>query len=107
MIRKTIQALALCLLCVGPLAAQMIMSSPEIGASTVRTMYYLSIICARRSVWRQGRFVLGLLDVIVARWRGGVLRRPRPPLTPTGGCRSRMATAGEQSGHLCRVDILQ
>ena len=27
------------------------MSSPEIGASTVRTMYYLSIICARRSIY--------------------------------------------------------
>jgi len=27
------------------------MSSPEIGASTVRTMYYLSIICARRSLF--------------------------------------------------------
>jgi len=26
------------------------MSSPEIGASTVRIMYYLSIICARRSI---------------------------------------------------------
>jgi len=35
----------------GPYAAQTIMSSPEIGASTVRTMYYLSIICARRSLF--------------------------------------------------------
>ena len=35
----------------GPLAAQTIMSSPEIGASTVRTMYYLSIICARESIY--------------------------------------------------------
>jgi cardiolipin synthase A/B len=34
----------------GPLALQTIMSSPEIGASTVRIMYYLSIICARRSI---------------------------------------------------------
>ena len=36
---------------VGPLTAQMILSSPEVGASTVRTMYYLSIICARRSIF--------------------------------------------------------
>jgi cardiolipin synthase len=35
---------------VGPLALQTIMSSPEIGASTVRIMYYLAIICARRSI---------------------------------------------------------
>jgi cardiolipin synthase len=35
----------------GRLAVQTIMSSPEIGASTVRTMYYLSIICARRSIY--------------------------------------------------------
>jgi cardiolipin synthase A/B len=34
----------------GPLALQTIMSSPEIGASNVRIMYYLSIICARRSI---------------------------------------------------------
>ena len=35
----------------GSLAVQTIMSSPEGGASTVRTMYYLSIICARRSIY--------------------------------------------------------
>lgn len=35
----------------GRLAMQTIMSSPEIGASTVRTMYYLSIICARQSIF--------------------------------------------------------
>jgi cardiolipin synthase len=34
----------------GTLALQSIMSSPEIGASTARIMYYLSIICARRSI---------------------------------------------------------
>lgn len=34
----------------GTLALQTIMSSPEIGASTVRIMYYLSIICARRTI---------------------------------------------------------
>lgn len=35
----------------GKLSAQTIMSSPEIGMSTVRTMYYLSIICARKSIY--------------------------------------------------------
>jgi cardiolipin synthase len=35
----------------GSLSVQTIMSSPEIGASTVRTMYYLSIICARQSIY--------------------------------------------------------
>jgi len=35
----------------GPHAALTIMSSPVTGASTVRTMYYLSIICARRAIY--------------------------------------------------------
>jgi cardiolipin synthase len=35
----------------GSVAAQTIMSSPENGASTVRIMYYLSIICATRSIF--------------------------------------------------------
>lgn len=35
----------------GRLALQTILSSPEVGASTVRIMYYLSIICARRSIY--------------------------------------------------------
>jgi cardiolipin synthase len=35
----------------GPHAALTIMSSPVTGASTVRMMYYLSIICARRAIW--------------------------------------------------------
>jgi cardiolipin synthase len=34
----------------GSLALQTIVSSPEIGASNVRIMYYLSIICARRTI---------------------------------------------------------
>jgi cardiolipin synthase len=36
---------------VGPLALQTIMSSPETGSSSVRIMYYLSIVCARRSIY--------------------------------------------------------
>ncbi len=35
----------------GRLAAQTLLSSPEAGASSVRTMYYLSISCARESVF--------------------------------------------------------
>jgi cardiolipin synthase len=34
----------------GSLAVQTLLSSPETGASSVRTMYYLSIVCARRSI---------------------------------------------------------
>lgn len=34
----------------GSLAVQTLMSSPETGASSVRTLYYLSIVCARRSI---------------------------------------------------------
>jgi cardiolipin synthase len=37
--------------CGGPLSALTLMSSPETGASTVRTMYYLSIVCARKSIY--------------------------------------------------------
>ena len=36
---------------VGPLAVQTLLSSPETGASNVRTMYYLSIVCARESIY--------------------------------------------------------
>jgi len=35
----------------GRLSALTVMSSPETGASTVRTMYYLSIVCARKSIF--------------------------------------------------------
>jgi cardiolipin synthase len=35
----------------GPHLALTIMSSPVTGASTARIMYYLSIICARRTLW--------------------------------------------------------
>ncbi len=35
----------------GPLAVQTLLSSPETGASHVRTMYYLSIVCARESIY--------------------------------------------------------
>lgn len=35
----------------GPLAVQTLLSSPETGASNVRTMYYFSIVCARKSIY--------------------------------------------------------
>ena len=35
----------------GRLSAQTLMSSPESGGSVVRTMYYLSIVCARKSIY--------------------------------------------------------
>ena len=35
----------------GPLTVQSILSSPETGSSTVRIMYYLSIVCARKSIF--------------------------------------------------------
>jgi cardiolipin synthase len=58
----------------GSLPAFTIMSSPEIGASAARTMYYLSIVCARRSIYISNPYfvpdevaVAGLID---ARRRG-------------------------------------
>jgi cardiolipin synthase len=35
----------------GTQAVQTLLSSPETGASSVRTMYYLSIVCARESIY--------------------------------------------------------
>jgi cardiolipin synthase len=35
----------------GTLSAQMLLSSPETGGSSVRTLYYLSIVCARHSIF--------------------------------------------------------
>jgi cardiolipin synthase len=58
----------------GPLSAQTIMSSPEIGASTARIMYYLSIICARRSIYIANPYFLpdaAAIDALVeAKARG-------------------------------------
>ena len=62
----------------GPLAAQTIMSSPEIGASTVRTMYYLSIVCARESIYIANPYFVP--DAVGDRRadRGQAARRRRP-----------------------------
>jgi cardiolipin synthase A/B len=40
-----------CISPAGPLAVQTLLSSPETGGSNVRTMYYLSIVCARRAIY--------------------------------------------------------
>ena len=51
------------------------MSSPEIGASTVRTMYYLSIICARRSIYIANPYFVpdaAAIDALVEAKRRGV-----------------------------------
>ena len=56
-------------------AVQTIMSSPEIGASTVRTMYYLSIICARRSLYIANPYFVpdeAAIDALIESKRRGV-----------------------------------
>jgi len=58
----------------GSLAVQTILSSPETGASTVRTMYYLSIACARESIYIANPYFVPdpvALDMLIeARQRG-------------------------------------
>jgi cardiolipin synthase len=59
----------------GRLAIQTIMSSPEIGASTVRTMYYLSIICARKSIYIANPYFVpdeAAIDALVEAKKRGV-----------------------------------
>ena len=67
------------------------------------------VIAGRRPFRRPGRFVLGLLDVIVAWRRCGILRRlqPRQSLTSPGGRPCQPATTGERQSHFRRVDICQ
>ena len=58
----------------GPLVAHTIVSSPEVGASTVRVMYYLSIVCARTSIFIANPYFVpdeAAVDALVeARQRG-------------------------------------
>jgi cardiolipin synthase len=59
----------------GSLSAQTIMGSPETGASTVRIMYYLSIICARRSIYIANPYFLpdaAAIDALVEAKERGV-----------------------------------
>jgi cardiolipin synthase A/B len=59
---------------VGSLAAQTLLSSPEAGASSVRTMYYLSIASARESVFIANPYFIPdsvAIDLLIeARGRG-------------------------------------
>jgi cardiolipin synthase len=51
------------------------MSSPVTGASTVRIMYYLSIICARRRIWMANPYFVPdppALDTLIEAKRRGV-----------------------------------
>jgi cardiolipin synthase len=58
----------------GPLAVQTLLSSPETGASNVRTMYYLSIVCARESIYIANPYFVpdpAAIDTLIeARQRG-------------------------------------
>jgi cardiolipin synthase len=59
----------------GPLAAMTILSSPQTGSSTVRVMYYLSIACARRSIWIANPYFVPderAIDVLIAAKQRGV-----------------------------------
>ncbi|HWQ36650.1 MAG TPA: cardiolipin synthase [Blastocatellia bacterium] len=59
----------------GTLAVQSILSSPETGSSTVRTMYYLSIVCARRSIFIANPYFVpdeNAIRILVAARKRGV-----------------------------------
>lgn len=59
----------------GSLAVQTIMSSPEAGASSVRTMYYLAIICARSSIYIANPYFVPdpvAIDALIEARRRGV-----------------------------------
>jgi cardiolipin synthase len=59
----------------GSLALQTVMSSPETGASTVRTFYYLSITSARKSIYIANPYFVpdqGAIEILVDAKRRGV-----------------------------------
>jgi cardiolipin synthase len=59
----------------GPFRVQTILSSPETGSSTVRTMYYLSIVCARKSIWIANPYFIpdpAAIDILTDAKRRGV-----------------------------------
>ena len=60
---------------VGPLAVQTVMSSPETGASSVRVMHYLPIVCARRSIFVANPYFVpdqAAIDTLIDAKRRGV-----------------------------------
>jgi len=59
----------------GPHLALTLMSTPVTGASTARTMYYLSIVCARRSIWLANPYFVPdapAIDTLIEAKRRGV-----------------------------------
>jgi cardiolipin synthase len=59
----------------GTLSVQTIISSPETGASTARTFYYLSIAAARRTIYIANPYFVpdqGAIDLLVAAKKRGV-----------------------------------
>ncbi len=59
----------------GQMAIQSILSSPETGSSTVRIMYYLSIVCARKSILIANPYFVpdrAALDILIEARRRGV-----------------------------------
>ncbi|HVF90534.1 MAG TPA: phospholipase D-like domain-containing protein [Blastocatellia bacterium] len=59
----------------GDVAVQTIMSSPETGSSTVRIMYYLSIICAREYIYIANPYFVpdqAAIDTLIEAKRRGV-----------------------------------
>jgi len=59
----------------GGLSIQSILSSPETGSSTVRVMYYLSIVCARKSVLIANPYFIpdpAAIDIMLDARRRGV-----------------------------------
>ena len=59
----------------GSLKVQTIVSSPETGSSTVRIMYYLSIVCAREVIWIANPYFIpdqAAIDILQEAKRRGV-----------------------------------
>jgi cardiolipin synthase len=59
----------------GPLAIQSILSSPETGSSTLRIMYYLSIVSARKSIYIANPYFIPTdqaIEILIAAKRRGV-----------------------------------
>ena len=59
----------------GPHMALTLMSTPVTGASTARTMYYLSIVCARRRIWLANPYFVPdppAIDTLIEAKRRGV-----------------------------------
>lgn len=59
----------------GDVPLQVVLSSPETGSSAVRIMYYLSIVCARKSIWIANPYFVPdqvAIDILVDAKKRGV-----------------------------------